>query len=270
MDLITQITWRDCLAIASFIFGIVTLIAYLDQRRSGQRTTILAKWAELNLDKSISEEQIRNLLVQKALMEEEITRTIPALARTAVLEEQAKLHEKALCEHFAAWRVITLELESKKLQSGLDPQLQEAIVDRIFPMHMRHERRDRFRTRVTVLTVGLAASATVLPHPINSVCAIAMVLPLSYAGARLYALNEDPARAFRVLQPWCHLLYVLAVIAALGIGIFFMFRQQANPHVGIGLIAIAICLTAIYFWARKGIDRFVKKLCSSQSLLTSN
>jgi hypothetical protein len=265
MAYLLQLGWRDWLAIGGFGFGLVTLLAYLEQRRSARGTATLAKWAELNLDKSISEEQIRNLLVQKAVMEEQVARKIPALARTAVLQEEASLHEKSISEHFAAWQNITRELQAESLHSGLDPQLQQAILDLIFPRYTRHERRDRFRTRVTVITVALAASATVFPYPLNSAVALLLVLPLAYAGARLYALNEDPTHAFRMLQPWCHLGYAAVALAVITTGLVFAIypHSMVGRHSGYGIMAIGLLLVVGYFPVRKFLDRLVKRLCSN-------
>lgn len=272
MAFLSQLKWQDWVTIFSLVFGIITLIAYLDQRRSGRGTAVLTKWAERNLDKSISEEQIRGLLAQKAAMEEQITR-IPALARAAVLQEQARLHEQAISEHISIWQTIRQELQSEAAFSGLDPQLRQAIFDHIFPRYMRHERRDRLRTRVTVLSVALAALSAVLPYPLNTAFGLLLAVPLLYAGARLYALNEDAARAFRVLQPWFHLGYAAVAAALLIIGGFLTFyskRQLLDGYAGKVLMATGLALAPLYFLVRKRIDQFVTRLCSIQSLLSSN
>jgi hypothetical protein len=260
-----QFTWQDWVAIISFTFGIVSLIAYYDQRRSTRRTASLIKWAELNLDKSISEEQIKSLLAQKEVMEEQITRKIPDLARNAVLQEEAKFHEKAVAEHFAALQAINRELQSESVDSSLDPQLQQAIIDLILPRYMRLDRRDRLRTRVTVLSVALAASSAIMPFPLNTAFGVLMALPLIYAGARLYALNvEEPNRAFKVLRPYFHLVYIAIALTLGTIGLFLIYysdKGSVNDYVGKMFIFAGVFLAATYLLIRKWIDKCVWQLC---------
>src|SRR5687767_6977247 len=100
-DFIVGLRWQDWLTIGGFFFGLVTLLAYIEQRRSTKDASKIAQWAERNLDKAISENEIKNLLVQKAAMQEEISQNIPALARMAVIREQAEHHRTATAEHFA-------------------------------------------------------------------------------------------------------------------------------------------------------------------------
>ncbi len=214
---LSQIKCQDGVVIANFLFGLLTLAAYLDQRRSARQTATLAKWAELNLTKSISESDIRTLLKQKVAMEEEITRRIPALARAAVLREQIDLHERALAEHAIGWQSATKELNLQAGLSGIDSNLQDAIFDRIVPRHIRQERRDRLRTRVAVLCIVLAVSSSLFPVPISTVMGILLAIPIIQIAFRLYVLNEGFDHAFKVLCPWCYRTWLL-VAAALCLG----------------------------------------------------
>jgi hypothetical protein len=271
MDFAYRFTWQDWVTIVSLVFGVVSLIAYLDQRRSAREMTILAKWAGLNLDKSMSEAQVRELLTQKAVMEEQITRKVPALARRAVLQEQSKLHEQAIAEHFATWQTIANELESKASLSVLEPQLQQALLDRIVPRYMRRERRDRLRTRVTVLSVVLAVFAASLPSPLGSIFGGIMALPLLYAAARLYALNEDAAYAYRYLRPWVHLGYMVIVLTIEAAGLVLRFypgSASSGESLSRALIIVGVFLAVLYVIARKWIDRLLKHICSTPGLVS--
>lgn len=75
ISFVIDLEWKDWLTIGGFIFGIVTLIAYIEQSRSAKGTAALTKWAELNLDKTISEQEIKRLLAQKSAMEEKLLKT---------------------------------------------------------------------------------------------------------------------------------------------------------------------------------------------------
>jgi hypothetical protein len=263
----SQLTWQDWVAIGSFTFSVVTIIAYVDQRRSTKRTALLSRWAELNLDKTLSEEQINTLTEQKAIMEEQVSLKIPALARLAVLREEAQLHERAVAEHFIAWQAARNHLESETVELGIDPQIQQAISDHILPRYIRLERRDRLRTRVTVLSVALAAFSAVMPFPISTVFGLLVTIPLIYAGARLYALNvEDSERAFKVLRPYCHAVYGISAVGFGLLGWFILVNAGSDPvtkSVALVLLVGAGGLALLYFFLRDWIDRRVKQLCST-------
>ena len=265
--LFSQLQWRDWATIVGVLFGIVSLVAYYDQRRSARNMAILTKWAGLNLDKSISEEQIQELLKQKAAMEEQITRKIPGLARNAVLKEEAQLHEKALAEHFVAWQCIQRELQTESERSGLDPQLHQAILDLILPRYARLDRRDRLRTRVTVLSIALAASSAALPFPVNTALGLIVTIPLLYAGARLFALNtEDPARAFKVLRVYFHLVYMgmALIIAIVGLFLKLYATGGASRYFPTVFIIVGVLLVVVYPFIRRAIDSFVLNTCSTE------
>jgi hypothetical protein len=71
-DFIIGLRWQDWLTIGGFFLGLVTLLAYIEQKRSTRDASQIAQWAERNLDKAISEDEFKNLLAQKAAMQEEI------------------------------------------------------------------------------------------------------------------------------------------------------------------------------------------------------
>lgn len=264
---VSRLTWQDWVTLGSFAFGIVTLLAFLDQRRSTRRTAALLKWAALNLDKSISEEQIKGLSAQKAAMEQEITEKIPALARSAVLREEAQIHERAVAEHFTALQRIERELGSESFRSALDPQVQQAILDFIVPHYIRLDRRDRLRNRVIVLSVGMATSSAVMPFPLSSMFAVVVALALLYTGALLYSVNEDSARAFRILRPCFHFAYLAAAIAFTILGVMVIgYSDQPSIRNLLAkiLIGVGISLIAAYLVLRRWIDTFVTKLCKSE------
>jgi len=262
-NFLTALKWQDWVALAGFLFGLISLIAYLDQRRSAKRTAKISEWAERNLDKSVSEEQIKQLLGQKAAMEEQITRNVPALARTAVLQEQAELHAKAIADHFASWKSLTEELGSRSPVPGLDPGLQQVILDRIVPRFQRQEQQERLRTRVTVLSVGLAISSAILPFPLSSALPILLGIPLLSAAVRLLALNiEDEERAFKAIRTWVHLAYFAVALASAGFA-WVMFTSEGVTRTGFVLgqltASVAAILIVAYPWARKVLNRVLAK-----------
>lgn len=266
LDFVIGLRWQDWLTIASFVFGTITLIAYIEQRRSAAGTATLAKWAQRNLDKTISEEEIKNLIAQKAAMEDQITQNIPALARVAVLKEQAELHRKAIVEHFSAWQQLTNELESSTPVPGLEPQIQDAILDRIVPRYQQEQEVMGLRTRITVLSVGVAGASALLPFGLDSMVAFIFAPALVTAAFRLYALTEDPAKTFKSLRSWVHTVYLAAALGLGGYGVLLLFwgNYAIARYSGWTLLALGTTLLSAYRWTRISLDRWLTTLTNKR------
>jgi len=260
IDLVIVFRWQDWLTIVGFLFGIVTLLAFIEQRRSARGTVKLVKWAELNLDKTISEEEIKQLLAQKSAMEDQIAKNIPALARVAVLKEQAELHRGAIAVHYSAWQKLTSEIESATPVPGLDPQIQNVILDRIVPRFEREQEAIKLRTRLTVLSVSTAAIATMFPFGLGSVFAMILSPVLISTALKLYALNEERNAAYNSIRLWTHIAYFVCAIFIIGFGALLLYSAENNSTAGlIGRIAcgVGIVLMIAYYFVRSTIDKWL-------------
>jgi hypothetical protein len=188
----SKLTWQDLAAAAGVLFGIISTIAYLDQRRSSKNQSVLLEVAKRHVSKEISEETIKQLDDQKKSLELEVSQRIPYLARQAVLKEQAQLHAKAAAQHFTAWRQITGELESTVNIEGMDPLFVSVIVDKLLPKYERDQEIELLRNRITGLSVVLALISTLFPYPLNVVVSIAVAAPLLMSLIRFMKLQQDP------------------------------------------------------------------------------
>jgi hypothetical protein len=260
VDFISNLRWQDWMTIGGFLFGLVTLIAYVEQRRSNKSAAKIAQWVERNLDKDISEEEIKKLLAQRAAMQEEISRNIPALARMAVIREQVELHRKATAEHFAAWQALSAELASPTTLPGVDPQIQSVILDRITPQFERQQEVDRLKTRITILSVGVAAASTVLPFGLGSVLALIVSPALLSAAVRLYALTESSDVAYKSLRPLTHAAYLGLALAAGGFGVLLLLVgnvTQIGIYMAWILVGIGVVALLAYVWLRVPLDQWL-------------
>lgn len=260
VNFLSSLRWQDWLTIGGFLFGIVTLLAYVEQRRSVKDAAKLAKWAELNLDKSISEKEIEDLLAQKTEMENQITKNIPALARMAVLKEQAELHCRAIAEHYSAWEKLSSELASAAPVPGLEPHIQSAILDRIVPRFLQEQEISRLRTRITVLSVGMAATSAILPFGLGSMLAICLAPALISAAFRLHTLTEEPVAAFESLRPWIHLIYVICSLGLAGFGALLLTVGKTTPpdlYIAWAFCGVGLVLAFAYLLFRTKLDSWL-------------
>src|SRR4051794_32863338 len=172
LDLLKGLTWQDWTALAGFAFGIISIIAYIDQRRSAKGQADIIEFVKRNVDKDISDETIKQLQAQREAMERQVNEHVPALARAAVLKEQAEAHASAVSQHYLEWTRIQRELQESPSGGNLDPAVEKIIIDRLVPKYERQVALDKARNRVTVLSVALALTGSIIPNPLDSLASL--------------------------------------------------------------------------------------------------
>ena len=178
IESIAQLTWQDLLTVASVLFGVVSLIGYFEQRKAARQQASLARFAQLNVDKAVTEEDLEALEGRRASMEAEVLESIPGLARQAVLRQQVAEHSKAASEHFRQLRLLEDELGDAHESSGLDQAIRAEIVDRLLPEYERQRNLDELRNRITVFSVSIALAGTIAPAPLDIALAVVLAGPL--------------------------------------------------------------------------------------------
>jgi hypothetical protein len=261
LDFVTSLRWQEWLTIFGFLFGLVTLVAYIDQRRSNRQGSKLAEWAERNLDKSISEEQIRDLVGQKRSMEAEIRSSIPALARAAVIKAQVQLRRDAIAEHYIAWEALNHELATEEAVARLSPEIRDAIVNQVMPDYLKEQEQNRLRTRISVLSVGSAIVSSIIPFGLGALIALFLVPALGSAAARLYLLSEQRESAVRTLQGWLRGGYVAFGVGAVGAGLASVFTgDYVDRNFGIAFLVAGVVVLILYPFASYLIRKWLTSI----------
>ena len=83
LEWIQALKWQDWATAASFIFGLITLIAYIDQRRSAKQSQPVLEFARRHVSKDITEESIRSLVAQQRAIQDQINQNLPRLVNRA-------------------------------------------------------------------------------------------------------------------------------------------------------------------------------------------
>ncbi len=256
---ISHMTWQDWATSASVVFGIVTMIAYLEQRRSAKQQATLIEFARRHVDKEISAEELQRLATERAALEAQITQQIPQLARAAVLMEQAEMHARAIAGYYLQWQEISKEIENHGEITLLDPDLEAVVLDRVLPRFELQEKRERWCNRVTILSVASAAAASVLPYPINRLVVYVVAIPLLVALVRLTSMQESLRVSTRLMRVVAYGIYLSFFFMFGGFGVIVAI---ADAHSG-GLIPgsivafVATIALAIFQVIKKHIDRYV-------------
>lgn len=266
LEFLKSLTWQDWVTIGGFTLGTITLIAYIEQRRSSKENSKLAKWASLNLDKTISEEEIKSLITQKSEMEKQITQNIPDLARVAVIKEQVQHHAASISKHFTEWKKLNDELGDESAIEGIDKQIQEAIVELIMPSFEKEQEVSILRTRITVLSVSMAAASALLPFGLGNMLALIIAPALIVSAVRLYSKSEDVSKMYTPIRTWTHIAYWITSLFIGGLGLALLLIGDVNDvarYFAFALCTIGVLLALVYFLLRGKIDSSIKKVLNA-------
>jgi hypothetical protein len=229
-------------------FGVVGVIAYLEQRRTAKGQETIIEFVKRNVAKDISEEAIKALERQRSTMQTQVTENIPALARAAVLKEQAVVHAAALSRHFLEWKRIQDELGTSPTGGQLDPVIEATIVDRLVPRYEQEAALGAARNRITAFSVALALAGNLFPWPMNVIVIGFFSIPLVTSLVEFFRLSSEPDRwnATRRIILWS--IYSVLLVVALGFAVFLLAIGDLTDFgnismfvlFGVGLVGVAL------------------------------
>lgn len=222
-----SLTWQDFATVGGVLFGVVTLMAYLDQRRATKSQAAIIEFVKRHVDKDISEETLKQLQSQREGIEKQIKDHLPALARAAVLKEQAAAHAAAVSQHYKDWKRIQDELVSSPTQGVIDNTIESIITDRLLPEFEKREGVEKLRNNITTISVCLALSSTLIPHPLSDLIAAGLAAPLIGFLAQFYKATNDPERLRKTLRDIVLIVYVAVSAAGILVGALF-FAASGN------------------------------------------
>ena len=265
-----DLTWQDWAAALGVLFGILSLIAYIEQRRATKSQNVFVEFAKRNVDKQITEEQLKELANQKLSMERQVAQAIPALARSAVLREQLAVHARALADHYQHWVNISEELKStNQQQADIDPGIRAAIEDKLIPSHEASQRRDDLKTRLTILGIASGLAATAFPFPANYLIQGVIAIPLLVTLASLSNLSASPAwvKRFGYLMMWVYLGVVVV-----GCTLAYLLLSESNVTdfgriSGIVLAILSLAGAIASPWVLRRIRNMTADLAASNKRL---
>ncbi|MCI5157786.1 MAG: hypothetical protein D3906_04970 [Candidatus Electrothrix sp. AUS1_2] len=244
---VASLTWQDWATAVGILFGIVTLLAYLDQKRAAKKQKSLMDFVNRHLDKDISEETIQQLKAQQVEMQEQVRLHIPALARAAVLKEQANSHAQAITYHYKEWKKVNSELESSPSQGAIDPDIESIIIDRISPRYEKQWELDTLRNRITAFSVAIALSSTFLFYPINLLVGVPLAIPLGKGLIDFIKLQGASVESVKYVKYGLMFAYV-AVVLWIGFfaGYFALYESDQIDGI-IGMVVFPISVAALLY-----------------------
>ena len=154
-------TWQNFFTGAGFIFGIITLIAYLDQRKTNKENNALLEFAKKESNKKLIEE----LESTKENLVHEVTNKIPGLGKVAILEEQANFYTKIINENYNELEKTKKLLESSGIipSNELSPDIRNYILNHLSPKYKKDKLIDNIRDKIIVIFALIIAMDAFLP-----------------------------------------------------------------------------------------------------------
>jgi len=261
-----SLTWQDGATAGGVLFGVVTLMAYLDQRRAAKGQAAIIEFVKRHVDKDISEETLKQLQSQREGIEKQIKEHLPALARSAVLKEQSAAHAAAVSQHYKEWKRIQDELASSPTQGVIDSTIESIITDRLLPEFEKKEKVEKLRNNITAISVCLALSSTLIPSPLSSIIAAGLAVPLVSFLAQFYKATNDPERLRKTLRDIFLIVYFAVSVAGIVIGALFFAVSGNITYFGKIIRLIFPCVGLFALCMFSFFRRFVdSRLCGTNA-----
>jgi hypothetical protein len=253
VEFLRHLTWQDWVAVVGFAFGVVGTIvaslAFIDQLRSKRGQESLIDFVRGHAESILSKGEIEKLKRQQSAMENDIANRIPALARMAVLKEQADAHARAIADHFIQWQSVTGELGAIPSTASIDPKIQRVVLDRLLPKYEYERTRDELRASITLLSVVIALTGTLFYFlfPIAFLIQLILAIPLVLALFRYFAFYSD-AQLYSYVEKalligyWALVLLLAVVVGALALN--YNIIDSFGRGIMVALIAIDLLLAS--------------------------
>jgi hypothetical protein len=244
IDFVSKMTWQDWATLGGFLFGIVTLIAYLDQRRGNKRNQVLIDFATRHVSKDISEETIQSLEQKTQILQAQIAQDIPIMARKAVLAEQRAMHVNAASLHYARIRQIDLNLAQTPSVSQLDPIVEKFISSELLPGYEFAEKKDAVRLSLTIYSGAAALVGALLPEEVRGPLLFFLAGPITVNLLRLAVIQKMLRIRKAVGVTYSAVMTLALFLLGLGVSIFLTDKM---PKTGFYLGICLAIFAAIFF-----------------------
>lgn len=232
-----NLTTTDLASIAFGIIGIVgtiyTILSWKASKKDKKINNYLFSLAEKNLDKDITDEQLKRKREEIGkyserilFLQEKIEKEIPQQARVAVLKDKLHSQNEQLVITYNSITAIKQELNGLESESQIPEEVQSAIEKEINPEYLEKERRSNLKNYLTIITTTAAILSALLPYPYNkwisvplSVIALPVVYQLFKSSWPKDSLQRKILR-LKVIAFFCSALGVIGIFLS---SFFFYF-----------------------------------------------
>lgn len=204
--LVEFLTWQNFFTGTGFVFGIITLIAYLDQKSTNRKQSEILDFVKNENNKKL----VVELEKTKANLENEIVEKIPGLGKRAILEEQMEFYKKVVADNYKELKEIEKQVGHESLNKiNLSPTIKNYILSELYPKYHLTELKNQTRDRIILFIGTVVLSSIFAPLGIDIYLKILFGLYLIYEIIKLFILNSSSSDA--QLEIYKNLLLILRI-----------------------------------------------------------
>lgn len=180
-------TVMDWVNISFGIAGLIGTLYGILSWRAGKKTENVYKHlfdlAEKNIDRSVTEkqlqerkEELKTASERIGSLQEKIRRDIPMEARRAVLRDRIYSQTESIAKQYEAVMSMEAELSSLGEIVEFPAELRRSIEAQIIPDYRIRQRQFNLQTYLSIITASAGIASAVLPHPLNRLLPIAILV----------------------------------------------------------------------------------------------
>ena len=257
-DFFTEIKWQDIVTMLSIVFGLISLVAYLDQRKSNKMQSQYLEFVSRQLDRDITKEEVDHLINKKSELTSEIEEKLPQIGRSVVLQDQAEFYQRGIHQNYQALQEINAKLAEEGTTNikDLNPALKDFILKEVSPQFKLEKLITQTRDRVLALLALIIAIGVILPFGIDYYVQLVLGIFLSEAILKYMVLNANDEKEKEKIYK-----NAAGLISLSGLGILLFAAVQLLPYWETETDKISL---AVFIWGSTALLGLVLLLFGKQ------
>ena len=259
MEIIQTLPWTNILAGLGVLFGIITLLGYIDQKRSNRELKTVITYLQRELDRDITEEEINKLKNKKDELESEVKEKIPKAGKIAILQDQSEYYQSVISDNFKSFEGIQTKLNqlgANDPANELSPSMKNFILNEISPKYRLKNIKNKVVEKIFVLFALIFVAGTIMPT--NYLIKVILSLVLLFEVLKYYILNSSSEEEKEEKYKFSKLILLIPSAFVLAVIILMLLdpSQNINPTNKILLYLLIVVLVLILIFSKRIINSF--------------
>ncbi len=230
-ELLEYFTFQNIVTILSLLFGIVTLLAFIDQKKSKKDKKVVNEFISRHLERDITIEEIESLTEKRTSLNDEVTKKIPQIGKISILKYQADFLKNEISQNYESLNYVNSQMKKISKEQVLDdlsPEISKLILNELFPKFKRENFIRKIKDRIIVLIALIIVSGAIFPFGLDKyvkfIIGIFLVRDISiYFMSSFYRRNKRK----RIYEHAGQVIMVVGIISFLffSLNLFIMWEK---------------------------------------------
>jgi hypothetical protein len=166
IEILNKIKTQDIISALSIVFGVVSLIAYIEQRKSSKKNKNIIEFLNRNVDKDITIDEINELKSKKDTLESIVKEEIPNIGRVTILKDQQDFFQNQISQNYNSLLEVIKKLNylGEKVDiEEINPDIKEYIISEISPKNTKEKKLRKVRDSIIILLALLITVGAIIP-----------------------------------------------------------------------------------------------------------